>query len=230
MTLCFIPGYRSEFQTSRKSQLIYDIACEEGYGYIAWDHRPDESVQQWFEDSCHLLASTTQGPLYIVGASMGTWLALLIASRSTKTMAGRVCGILGVGAGVDFTEHWLQHEVPWEHRDDREYVLRRPSAYDPSGYYAIPVRTLLDSRPVLMLPNDRQHQWPPIHLIHGRQDQDVPIKRVQALYQFLRRNGGDKVKLEIIDDGDHRLSRETDLLLIKQRVHESINTLFGNSQ
>ncbi|KAI9250898.1 Alpha/Beta hydrolase protein [Phascolomyces articulosus] len=240
LTLCFIPGYRSEFMTSRKSHLAYDIAQQNGYGFIAWDHYPiDGSVQQWYENSCQLLLeheTKIQNNLFLICSSMGTWISLLLARRFPH----QIQGIVGIGGGVDFTERWLQQEIPIEHRNDRSYIWKRPSQYDPSGYYEIPIVSLLDSRPVLLLQqhnNDNNSDAPatttiaenniqcPVTLIHGANDLDVPLTHAQELTQTLQAWGNNNVKLDIIQDGDHRLSRPEDLKHIEQKIISKLSQL-----
>lgn len=218
-TLCFITGFRSKFLASKKAHYIYDLSVEQNCGFITWDHVPDESVNKWFEDGCQVLETCTRGPLYLIGASMGLWLSLLIATRSQQSLRTRVRGILGIGGGVDFTERWLQREVPEEHRSNRDYVWHRPSAYAEDGYYAIPIHTLLDSRPVLILddPTSLDTLNCDVHLIHGQQDHDVDINHAWSLYQKLssKTQRNRKLTLQVVPDGDHRLSRPQDLELVK---------------
>lgn len=155
---------------------------------------------------------------------MGFWISLLIATRSRPCLRTRVKSILGIGGGVDFTERWLQREVPEGHRSDRDFVWHRPSAYAQEGYYAIPVRTLLDSRPVLLLNNDNATTSSldtltcPVHLIHGQQDHDVDIDHAWQLYSKLSRRAAaqesSRITMQVVPDGDHRLSRPQDLKLV----------------
>ncbi|KAG2224247.1 hypothetical protein INT45_000278 [Circinella minor] len=224
-TLCFIPGYRSEFMTSRKSHLTYDIAQRNGFGFMAWDHYPiDGSVQQWYENSCQLILDNPLENIYLICSSMGAWISLLLAQR----FPNEIRGIVGIGGGVDFTERWLTEQVPMEHRDNRNYIWKRPSQYDPSGYYEIPITSLLDSRSVLLLnkykdknnreKNDNNKIQCPIILLHGANDVDVPLAHAQELMRTLQAWGNNNVKLDIIQDGDHRLSRPENLKQIERRI------------
>ncbi|KAF7722341.1 hypothetical protein EC973_003431 [Apophysomyces ossiformis] len=151
---------------------------------------------------------------------MGTWLALLIASKSK--LRPQVKGIIGIGAGVDFTERWLTQEVPPIHHQDLNYVWRRPSAYAPEGYYSIPVRFLLESRNALILPDKHFHVECPVQFIHGHDDKDVPLTHVQQLRNRLIATSSTRISLEVIKHGDHRLSRPQDLLCISQRILELV--------
>ena len=228
-TLCFIPGYRSEFMTSRKSHLTYDIAQRNGFGFMSWDHYPiDGSVQQWYENSCQLIIDNPLQNIFLICSSMGAWISLLLAQR----FPNKICGIVGIGGGVDFTERWLTEEVPMEHQNDRNYIWKRPSQYDPSGYYEISIASLLDSRPVLLL-NKYKHENNkdnnennkiecPITLIHGDNDVDVPLAHAQELVRSLQAWGNNNVKLDVIQGGDHRLSKPEDLKQIERRITSAL--------
>jgi dipeptidyl aminopeptidase/acylaminoacyl peptidase len=47
-----------------------------------------------------------------------------------------------------------------------------------------------------------------VHLLHGMADPDVPY---QTSLRLAKRLAGCEVVVELIEDGDHRLSRESDL-------------------
>ncbi|CDH60735.1 alpha beta hydrolase fold protein [Lichtheimia corymbifera JMRC:FSU:9682] len=198
--LCFISGYRSTCKTSAKAQCVRDYAKQHGYGYMAWDHQPDASVQTWFETSLAMLPQDQ--PLVLVGASMGTWLALLLA----KARPDQVRGIIGVGGAVNNTERWLK-EAPTQNENE---IWRRPSLYAKEGYYEIPIRMLLDSRKALWSYKE-DHVKCPVHLIHGRQDPDAPFSEALLLQQSL----SPVATLHVIEDGDHRLSRPQDLKVLE---------------
>ncbi|MEO9492403.1 MAG: hypothetical protein ABJG26_12355, partial [Marinomonas sp.] len=62
----------------------------------------------------------------------------------------------------------------------------------------------------------------PVHLLHGQGDRDVPWEISMKLAQALR---SDAVKVTLIKDGDHRLSRDADIALLKQSVWTMIDQL-----
>ncbi|MEM8724036.1 MAG: alpha/beta hydrolase, partial [Pseudomonadota bacterium] len=55
----------------------------------------------------------------------------------------------------------------------------------------------------------------PVHLLHGQRDEDVPweisLKHAAALRS-------DNVQVTLIKDGDHRLSRDSDIARLKAEV------------
>ncbi|KAK4517374.1 Bifunctional purine biosynthesis protein PurH [Mucor velutinosus] len=214
-TVCFIPGFRSDFTTSKKADYIYEFAIQHKLGFLSWNYSQQGSVVDWYKDGLEIVQKHHVD--YIVGASMGLWIALLI-SRDIP-----IKGILGIGGGVDFTERWLQQQVPVEHRSDPEYVWRKPSEYDSRGHYDIRIDFLLNSRPALLLNNPQaRFKCPSIQLIHGVNDQDVPIDTARQLYKYLSTNGVEKVSYLEVEDGDHRLSKSQDLAHAGQKLQEMV--------
>ena len=55
----------------------------------------------------------------------------------------------------------------------------------------------------------------PVRLLHGQRDDDVPWQTSLDLARALR---SDEIQVTLIKDGDHRLSREADIALLKAAV------------
>ncbi|MBV9537476.1 MAG: alpha/beta hydrolase, partial [Acidisphaera sp.] len=55
----------------------------------------------------------------------------------------------------------------------------------------------------------------PVRLLHGQRDPDVPWETALHLAERL---AGTDVQVTLIKDGDHRLSREQDLSLLRRTV------------
>lgn len=212
-TVCFIPGFGSDFITSKKSNLVYTMCVEEnGYGFLSWNHRPEGgSVYAWYQEGLELVKEHKVD--YFVGASMGLWLSLLLSMELKD-----IKGILTIGGGVDFTERWLKNEVPQDHKDDVSYVWKRPSRYEVKGYYEIPIKFLIDSRPALLSnqPEQLSKIECPVYLIHGDKDEDVSGEKT---YHFLSKYMKNLNYFEL-EGGDHQLSRDQDLTFIRLKIME----------
>jgi dipeptidyl aminopeptidase/acylaminoacyl peptidase len=57
----------------------------------------------------------------------------------------------------------------------------------------------------------------PVRLLHGMEDPDVPYTHCLRLVERLK---GPDVRLTLIKDGDHRLSRDADLALLGRTIAE----------
>jgi pimeloyl-ACP methyl ester carboxylesterase len=53
----------------------------------------------------------------------------------------------------------------------------------------------------------------PIHILQGGQDPDVPLDHVRA---FVAACAGEDIRMTIIPDGNHRLSREEDIAVLQR--------------
>jgi pimeloyl-ACP methyl ester carboxylesterase len=89
----------------------------------------------------------------------------------------------------------------------------RPSAYSPEPY-PITRRLIEDGRENLLLTGPVLPGCP-VHILQGMLDPDVPHLHTLRLIEHLPADG---VALTLIKDGDHRLSRETDLALLVATV------------
>ncbi|KAG2179755.1 hypothetical protein INT43_003538 [Umbelopsis isabellina] len=227
-TICFIPGFRSFAFQSTKPQYLQQFCLQENYSFLTWDHasqgtsvaadQDKVSVDLWFQDTLDILAAKVDGPMILIGSSMGAWISLLVATRGMASITQRLSGIIGIGAGINFTERWLNDEVPVKHP---HYIWKRPSQYHESGSYEIPVRFLLNSRPCLLSENELSVTCPTV-FVHGRLDMDSKLENIQNL---AKRIPGSSV--DVIENGDHRLSKAAELERIKLVIQQVINGSFS---
>ncbi|KAJ2956131.1 hypothetical protein NQZ79_g7975 [Umbelopsis isabellina] len=223
-TICFIPGFRSLAFQSTKPQYLQQFCQRENCSFLTWDHASQGasvaadqdkiSVDLWFQDTLDILSAKVDGPLVLIGSSMGAWISLLVATRGMASITEKLSGIVGIGAGINFTERWLNNEVPVK---DPNYIWKRPSQYDESGYYEIPVRFLLNSRPCLLSEKELSVPCPTV-FVHGRQDMDSKLENIEDL---AKRIPGSSVN--VIQNGDHRLSKPTELEHIEVVIQQVLN-------
>ena len=211
-TVVFLCGYASEM-TGTKARFLHRLCAGSGHAYLRFDYRgrgassgrfEDGTIGSWTDDACAVIEAATRGPLVLVGSSMGGWIMLLVARRLT----GRVRALVGVAPAPDFTEDGIW---PGLSADARETLVTRGVVHVPSRYsdepYPVTLRLVEDGRERLQL-RDRIPLDCPVRLIHGRRDEDVPWRT--SLRLAARLHSGD-VTVEVVGDGDHRLSREADL-------------------
>lgn len=217
----FCGGFRSDMG-GIKARRLEAFCAARGQGYVRFDYRghgasggafADGTIGGWRDDALAILDHVTEGPQILVGSSMGAWIALLAA----LARPGRVAGLVGVAAAVDCTE-----DLVWARLDGAQRaallgdgVLLRPSAYDTEPYPF--TRALVEEGRRHLLLRGAIRFDRPVRLLHGMADPDVPWAQSRRLLEAL--TGGD-ARLVLIKDGDHRLSREADLVLIEAAVAE----------
>ncbi len=213
-TLVFLPGFMSDMTGDKASHLA--ALCEaRGHACLRLDYSghgasggvfENGTIGSWTQDALFLIDRLTEGPLILVGSSMGGWIALLAAIARP----GRIAGLIGIAAAPDFTETLIGPSLtPGQHETlARDGVLRVPSAY---GGEQIFTRALLeDGRKHLLLGG----QIPiacPVRLLQGQCDEEVPW---HTALRIAERLDSQDVQVTLIKDGTHRLSRPQDLALL----------------
>lgn len=103
--------------------------------------------------------------------------------------------------------------------EEPQTIYNKPSQYSPTGYYPITIQFLQESRRYFIDKQELINGIPcPIVLIHGQQDQDVPYQRTLEWAKLFSGNNEENVKVKLIPDGDHRLSKERDLKVLENEV------------
>ena len=170
----------------------------------------DGTIGRWTDDALAVIDRLTEGPLMLVGSSMGGWIALLAALARPD----RVAGLIGIAAAPDFTEALMWQAMTVEQRATlmRDGVLHRPSQYgDP---YPITRALIEDGRTQLLL-NAPIALDCPVRLLHG---QATPTCRGNWRCASPSGVTSRDVQVILVKDGDHRLSRPQDLALLRRTL------------
>ncbi len=145
---------------------------------------------------------------------MGGWIAMLLALR---------CLYGGGGAGfrppkgiVLIAPAWDMTRFMWEgaSEDARTAIVRDGVYYRPSAYSDAPfaiTKALLDDGERHLFGRGPVPFDFPIRILHGCRDPDVPWEHSLDLAGIVR---SEDVRLTLVKDGEHRLSRPQDLALL----------------
>ncbi|MCB1477029.1 MAG: alpha/beta hydrolase [Rhodobiaceae bacterium] len=217
----WLGGFNSSM-TGTKASALDRFCAENGRAYWRFDYSAngrspgdmaEATVSRWLEEARAVAALAGENPV-LVGSSMGGWISLRLAEEMV-TAGHRVKALVLIAPAVDMTERLLKPALTPEMRRQLEArgVCERPSAYD-DGPYRVGQALLDDGANHLILGRDIRLGCP-IHIIHGARDPDVPLTLSQELTASLAL---DDVSMTVIADGDHRLSRPTDIDLICRTV------------
>ena len=154
-TLVFLPGYASDMEGAKA--LALDAFAEvRGQAMVRFDYSgtgssggrfEDGTLDLWRDEALAVVDQLSDGPLVVIGSSMGGWLGLHLALLRSE----RVRALVGIAAAPDFTE--------WGAERNRDYLT---PAFRDSGRKL----SLLDREIALDCP---------VRLIHGEVDSDVPL-------------------------------------------------------
>lgn len=216
----FLGGFMSDM-TGTKAVFLESFCAKRGQGFVRFDYEghgvssgkfEEGTIGLWLQDALDAFDTLTEGPQIVVGSSMGGWLALLLALRRPK----RVAGLIGLAPAPDFSDDVYHHELTQQQRDeiDEKGVTYLPNLY--GAPYPLTRQLFDEARQHYLLRRDIAIHCP-VRLIHGKLDPDVPWKKsLQIKEKLLSGN----VKIHWVEDGDHRLSRDQDLSLLGKTVAE----------
>jgi len=217
--LVFLPGYMSDM-AGGKASALFEQAREEGRAALLLDYSgcgessgsfADGTLSRWRDEVLALVESHVNAPIILVGSSMGGWLMLLVGEALGARDNGRLAGMVGIAAAPDFTR--------WGYSDEQRAQLARGQiVYEDNPYGPEPTPThpgfFADAESHMRLGQEIAIRCP-VRLLHGQCDADVPWEVSLKLAEALR---SDDVQVTLIKDGDHRLSRDADIGLLKRTV------------
>jgi pimeloyl-ACP methyl ester carboxylesterase len=224
--IVFLAGFRSDM-TGTKALFLEEYCRRRGRAYVRFDYFAhgrssgdfaQGTIGRWADDAVTIIDSLTEGPLILVGSSMGGWIMLLAALARPQ----RVAALVGIAAAPDFTAELLPQRLSPEQRLALDAAGRvvLPSEYDPAGYLYTKAliedgnRHRLVGRPIPL--------GVPVRLLHGLADPSVPWQLGLRLAEQLT---SADVTLTLVKGGDHRLSTPADLARLAQTLDALIETI-----
>ena len=222
----WLGGFMSDMR-SGKAQAIDAWAAEHGRGFVRFDYSghgdssgafADGTIGAWLEDALAVLREATSGPQILVGSSMGSWMALLAAAAlAPRGETDRLAGAVLIAPAVDFTEALIWNRLSPDIQDEitREGVWYRHSPYSETPY---PItRALIEEGRNHLLLGKTIHAHCPVHILQGMRDEDVPWQHALTLVEHM---AADPVSITLVKDGDHRLSRDEDLIRLIAAIEQ----------
>jgi pimeloyl-ACP methyl ester carboxylesterase len=218
-TLVFLPGYMSDMQGG-KALALEAWAIEQGHAMLRLDYSgcgesegdfAISTFEIWRDDVIAVIQAVVRGPVILIGSSLGGWLMLMVALK----LGSAVKGLVGIAAAPDFTD--------WGFTDEQRAAIHRDGVIfqdNPYGPEPTPTfRTLFVSGQANQMLSGPIAITCPVRLLQGQADSDVPWQIAPKLAAAL---ASDDVRVTLIKDGDHRLSRGQDITLLLAMVGELI--------
>jgi pimeloyl-ACP methyl ester carboxylesterase len=224
-TVVWLQGFMSDM-ASTKATALSDWARRTGRPLLRLDYsghgrssgRIEEgSIGLWLADAREAMRRLTEGPLLLVGSSMGGWISLLLAKD--RHLATRLTGMVLIAPAWDMTERLMWGEMTFAERREvmEKGVWHQPSRYSETGYPL--TRRLIEEGRDHLIGAGPLEIAAPVHILQGMRDPDVPWQGSLALVDMLA--GGD-VRLTLVKDGDHRLSRPADIALLTGAIEDML--------
>ena len=198
-TIVILPGYASDMEGA-KALALDAFAERRGLAMLRLDYSGTGSsagqfekgtLSAWLEEAMAAIDQLTEGPLILIGSSMGGWLALHLALLRPE----RVQALVGIAAAPDFTD--------WGFADG--------AAAERAG---LALGFWLSGQQLLLLDKEITVRCP-VRLLHGELDNEVPL---EVAFRALRALRSADVQLTVLKGGGHRLSEPHEIDAILRTV------------
>ncbi|WP_370675840.1 alpha/beta hydrolase [Pleomorphomonas sp. PLEO] len=217
--IVWLGGFRSDM-TGTKAEAVAAWGRQHGRKVVRFDYSghgesggafEDGGIGRWFTEAKAVIAAEAGQDFVAVGSSMGGWMALLLAREHPVGLKGAVL----VAPAPDFTEKLFYPALPPKARArvDAGETIEVPGEYGGPAYrltadfFRDGARHNLLDAPLRL--------GVPVIIIQGMADTSVPYAHAQCIVDRLV---DDDVVLTLVKDGDHRLSRPSDIALILDAI------------
>lgn len=172
-------------------------------------------IGDWAEDTLAVVTALTDGPLVVVGSSMGGWQALLLA----RVIPTRIAGLVTIAAAPDFTEdgYWASFSDAQKQALDAVGHVELPSDYmEP---YIVTKRMIDNGRTQLVLRDPLALPFP-VRCLQGTADTAVST---ETALRLLDHSDCPDMRLTLVKDADHRFSDGPCLSMIESAVQDILD-------
>ena len=212
ITVVFFHGFMSDM-TGTKPTAIQKFCKKQNLSFLKFEYSGhgkskgrfvDGNISKWTRDAKLLIKAKIRknSDLIFIGSSMGSWIALNLF----RQFKSQIKGFIGIASAPQFLE-----ELMWKKFDKKvkKIILKKNIYYLKHGDYTYPLtkQLIFDGRKNKIF-NKNFNFNIPIVLFHGLKDDVVPIKFSKKILKIFKKS---KKKLIKIKNGDHSLSRKTDL-------------------
>lgn len=225
----WLGGFRSDMSGSKATTMVEEAArlgCSSlrfdysGHG-ISEGQFEQGTISRWVSESLKVVRDCTAGPQVLVGSSMGGWIALRVAQEFARSgESDRLAGLLLIAPAPDFTSDLMEPEFSDEQRTllDRQGFITEESAY--SNEPNVITKDLIEDGRNNRVLQGALHIGKPIRILQGMKDPDVPYHHAMRLVDRLAQ---DDVVITLVKDGDHRLSTDDNLDLLRQAMRAMVS-------
>ena len=173
------------------------------------------NISKWTDEAKQLikLKIKKNKNLIFVGSSMGSWIALNLFSFFKK----QIKGFIGIASAPEFLENLMWKKFS---KKIKKIIMTKKIYHLEHGGFIYPItkQLIFDGRKNKVL-NNKINLKIPIVLFHGTNDEVVPVSFSRKIFKIFKKY---KKKLVKIKNGDHSLSKKSDLKKICNELNQMI--------
>ena len=221
ITIVFFHGFMSDM-IGKKPSAILKYCRKKKINFLKFEYSGhgrssgkfiNGNISKWTSDAKQLIKAKTKGKLLFVGSSMGSWIALNLFPNFKK----RIFGFMGIASAPEFLENLMWKKFS---KKIKKNIIKNKIHNIQAGAHVYPItkQLIFDGRKNKVL-NNRINLKIFITLFHGLKDEIVPISFSKKIFKICKNS---KRKLIIVKNGDHSLSKKSDLKKICNELNHMI--------
>ena len=223
ITIVFFHGFMSDM-IGKKPTAILKYCRKKKINFLKFEYSghgkssgkfTSGNISKWTNDAKQLIKKKTKGKLLFVGSSMGSCIALNLFPDFKK----RIFGFIGIASAPEFLENLMWKKFS---KKIKKNIIKNKIYNLEAGDHVYPItkQLIFDGRKNKVL-NNRINLKIFITLFHGLKDEIVPISFSKKIFKICKNS---KRKLIIVKNGDHSLSKKSDL----KKIYNELNHMIFN--
>ena len=219
----FLHGFMSDLE-GKKPKTFLNFAKKNKLSFLALEYSghgkssgkfTSGNISKWSQETKLLIKKIVKkNKIILVGSSMGSWISLNLFKFFKK----QIIGFLGIGSAPEFLERLMWNKFSKEMKKElkkRGIINLKHGDYE----YPITLKLIKDGRKNKIL-NKKINEYLNVTMIHGSKDKSVPVNYSRKVLKIFRNA---KKKLVIVKNGDHSLSSQKWLNLLKKELKAIIS-------
>jgi len=226
ITVVFFHGFMSDM-LGAKPIAVQKFCNEKKIDFLKFEYSghgkstgkfTEGNISKWTSDAKSLIKAKIKKNnfLIFIGSSMGSWIALNLLNQ----FKNQIKGFIGIASAPEFLD-----KIMWKKFDSKtkKIIMEKKIFYLNHGGFIYPLtkQLIFDGRKNKIY-NKRLSMNIPITLVHGSKDKVVPLTFSKKIFKIFKNA---KKKLLIVHNGDHSLSRKSDL----KKICKELNHIIFNS-
>ena len=216
--IVFLHGFMSDLE-GKKPKVFLNFAKKNKLGFIALEYSghgkstgkfTKGNISKWTRETYLLLKKTVKkNKIFFIGSSMGAWISL----NQFKFFKNQIKGFLGIGSAPEFLENLMWKKFTKKMKAE---TIKKGIYHLKHGNYTYPItlQLLRDGRKNKIF-NKKIRSKIKVTMVHGQKDEVVPVSYSRKILKMFTNA---KKKLVIVKNGDHSLSSDKGLKLLKKEI------------
>ena len=212
ITVVFFHGFMSDM-IGAKPSFIQKFCSKHKLDFLKFEYSGhgkssgkfiEGNISRWTNEAKQLIKAKIKknNKLIFIGSSMGSWISLNLF----PVFKNRLKGFIGIGSAPEFLENLMWKKFT---KKIKKIILAKKIYNLEHGEFTYPItkQLIFDGRKNKVL-NNKINLKIPIILFHGKKDNVVPVNCSRKILKICKKS---KKKLIVIKNGQHSLSRKSDL-------------------